>query len=75
MLISDLNHLEEVKEATGIQGGAVYASTAYSPFTGISSTSGGTYGTIIASENTALRNCEYNAGSGDCRVTSTTIYY
>ncbi len=75
MLISDLNHLEEVKEAPDIQGGAVYESTAYSPFTGVVSTSGGAYGTLTASQNAALRNCEYNAGSGDCSVINTTIYY
>ena len=75
MLISDLDHLEEVEKSSSIQGGAVYASTAYSPFTGISATSGQNYGTQIAAENAALRNCEYNAGSGDCVVTSTTIYY
>ena len=75
MLICDLTYLEEVSEAPGIQGGATYTSTAYSPFTGISSTSGGSYGTQLLSQNAALRNCEYNAGSGDCTITSTTIFY
>jgi hypothetical protein len=66
MLISDLDHLEDVCEASDILGG-LFSAHASSASTGLSGYAKN-YPTLAGAKNRALQECKIASGAIDCKV-------